>query len=263
MPEHDERLHLPGGVPMSGHARLGVWLLCLLAACGGERRPGVDGGVNDDAGTRGLGMQGVRMRGTADGGGTDAGVLPPPRVLGALPARGESGGGTWSTVRGSGYLLGVASSTTEAEKRTYSRSAEFRAGLPQSSTTPCSSCARLPGPAGPASIILENPRGLAVCAGCFTWFEPLTLRTVSPESGPLAGGNTVALTGTGFTDQTQVLFGAFTSPRVTRVSSTELRAVVPRAPHGRQCGGARLRRRGRRRPAPGLSLRRGYCALQR
>ncbi|KFE62541.1 IPT/TIG domain-containing protein [Hyalangium minutum] len=212
---------------MSGRARLSVVLLCLLAACGGERRPSVDGGVSDDAGTPGPADAGRPDAGPTDGG-TDAGVPPPPRILGALPARGESGGGTWITVRGSGYLLGVASSTTEAAKRTVLKVGGVPVRDFQIIDDTLLELRTPPGPAGSAGITLENPRGLAVCDGCFTWFEPLTLRTVSPESGPLAGGNTVTLMGSGFTDETRVLFGVFTSPTVTRLSSTELRAVVPR-----------------------------------
>ncbi len=213
---------------MSGHTRLGVLLLVLLSACGGEPRPGRDAGTSEDAGTQGPGDAGNPDAGLTDGG-TDAGVLPPPRIFGAQPTRGESGGGTWTTLRGSGFLQGVASSTTEAAKRTVlqiggSRVRDFRIidDTLLELRTP-------PGPAGAASMTLENPRGLAVCEGCFTWFELLSLRSISPETGSLAGGNTVTLVGSGFTAGTRVLMGGSASPRVERLSSTELRVLVPRS----------------------------------
>jgi hypothetical protein len=125
-------------------------------------------------------------------------------------------------------VRGVASSTTEAAKLTVldvggSKVREFQIidDTLLDLRTP-------PGPAGSASITLENPRGLATCDACFTWFEPLTLRTLTPEAGPLAGGNTVTLVGSGFTEGTRVLIAGATSPKVTRVSSTELQALVPR-----------------------------------
>lgn len=214
---------------MSGLTRLGVLLWMLLAACGAERRSGWDGGSSEDAGTQGPADAGSSDGGAEDGG-ADAGVLPPPRLLGVLPGRGESGGGTWVALRGSGFLKGVASSTTEAAKRTV-----LRAGASQVRDFRIIDDALIelrtpPGPAGAASLTLENPRGLAVCEDCFTWFEPLSLRALSPEEGPLAGGNTMTLLGAGFPAGTRVLVGGFASPSVERVSSTELRALVPRGP---------------------------------
>lgn len=213
---------------MSGHARLGVLLLVLLSACGGERRPGRDAGTFEDAGTQGPGDAGSPDAGPTDGG-ADAGVLSPPRILGVLPTRGESGGGTWITLRGSGLLQGVASSTTEAAKRTVLQIGGSRVRDFQIIDDTQLELRTPPGPAGAANITLENPRGLAVCDGCFTWFELLSLRSSSPEAGPLAGGNTVTLVGSGFTAGTRVLMGGFASPRVERLSSTELRVQVPRA----------------------------------
>jgi hypothetical protein len=212
---------------MIGRSRLSVLLLVLLAACGGERRTGRDAGTFEDAGIQGPGDAGNPDAGPRDGG-VDAGGLPPPRILGVLPTRGESGGGTWATLRGSGFLQGVASSTTEAAKRTVIEIGGSRVRDFQIIDDSLLELRTPPGPAGAASITLENPRGRAVCDGCFTWFELLSLRSISPEAGPLAGGNTVTLVGSGFTVGTRVLVGGFLSPRVERLSSTELRVLVPR-----------------------------------
>ncbi len=212
---------------MISRARLSILLLWLLAACGGEHRPGRDGGTSEDAGTQGPVDAGNPDAGPTDGG-ADAGVLSPPYILGALPARGESGGGTWTTLRGSGFLRGVASSTTDAAKLTVLTVGGSKVRDFQIIDDTLIDLRTPPGPAGAASITLENPRGLATCDACFAWFEPLTLRTLSPELGPLAGGNTVTLVGSGFTGGTQVLIGGAASPQVTRVSSTELQVLVPR-----------------------------------
>ncbi len=214
---------------MRGYARLSLLGLLLLVACGEERLPGVDGGTPGDAGTEGRPDAGSPDAGSGDGG-SDAGVLSPPRILEVLPARGESSGGTWLTLRGSGFLQGVAASTTEAARGTVIQLGAIRVLDVQIIDDTLLELRTPPGPEGTVTVTLRNARGTATCEACFTWFEPLTLRTVSPEQGPQAGGNTVTLVGAGFTEGTRVLIGGTASPSVTRLSSTELRAVVPRSP---------------------------------
>ncbi|MFG3308937.1 IPT/TIG domain-containing protein [Streptomyces wuyuanensis] len=53
-----------------------------------------------------------------------------------------------------------------------------------------------------------------------------TLSGLSPNQGPVAGGNSVTLTGTGFLGATSVLFGG-TSASFTVVSSTQITATAP------------------------------------
>jgi hypothetical protein len=241
---------------MSRYAQRSVLLLLfLLAACGGERRPGVDAGTPEDSGTSGPPDAGSTDAGVADGG-VDAGPLPSPRILGVLPARGESGGGTWITLQGTGFLRGVATSTTEAAQRTVLELGGSRVRDFQIIDDTLLDLRTPPGPAGAASITLRNPRGSATCDGCFTWFEPLTLTAMNPESGPLAGGNMVTLTGTGFTEETRVLMGDAASPRVTRRSSTELQVRVPRS---RTAGSVDVRVYGE---GGGGSLRRAYRYIE-
>ena len=86
-----------------------------------------------------------------------------------------------------------------------------------------------PGVSGPASVSMRNPNGNFVCNNCFTYFDELVVTGFTPAQGPLAGGNEVTLNGMGFTADTQVLFGTFSSPRITFVSARQLKAIAPRA----------------------------------
>ena len=54
-----------------------------------------------------------------------------------------------------------------------------------------------------------------------------TVTSVTPSSGPNAGGNTVTIAGTAFTGATSVTFGGTTSPSFTVVNDTTITAVVP------------------------------------
>ncbi len=50
---------------------------------------------------------------------------------------------------------------------------------------------------------------------------------ISPRSGPVAGGNVVTITGTGFTGATSVRFGTVTTTHFTVKSSTKITVTVP------------------------------------
>jgi hypothetical protein len=54
-----------------------------------------------------------------------------------------------------------------------------------------------------------------------------TVAGLTPASGPLSGGKTVTITGSGFAGVTSVSFGGLPAATVTPVSLTRLRAVVP------------------------------------
>ncbi|WP_040871434.1 IPT/TIG domain-containing protein, partial [Nocardia exalbida] len=61
----------------------------------------------------------------------------------------------------------------------------------------------------------------------YTYVPVPTLATVVPSSGPVTGGTTVVLTGTGFTGATAVNFGATPATSFTVNSSTQITAVAP------------------------------------
>ena len=62
----------------------------------------------------------------------------------------------------------------------------------------------------------------------FTFVTPVASITgVAPASGTTAGGTSVAITGTGFTGATKVIFGAVPAAKFTVVSDTEITALSP------------------------------------
>ncbi|WP_218022293.1 IPT/TIG domain-containing protein, partial [Nocardia amamiensis] len=66
----------------------------------------------------------------------------------------------------------------------------------------------------------------------YTYIPAPTLTAVAPSAGPVTGGNTVVLDGTGFTGATSVRFGATPATSYTVVSDTQISAVVPARPAG-------------------------------
>ncbi|PZR18544.1 MAG: hypothetical protein DI536_01300 [Archangium gephyra] len=201
-------------------------LALALAGCP-RPQPRPDGGVVDagpqveDAGFD-AGVDPV------DAGTEDAGPPPELKITRLLPPRGATAGGTPVLLEGSGFLRDFAGTGSQARPLSTLRiggnqvqdfqiiddnTIEFR--------TP-------PGATGGASVTMQNPNGDYLCNNCFTYFDELVVTTFSPREGPLAGGNEVTLNGNGFTNDTQVNFGAFSSPKVTFVSATEVKAVVPR-----------------------------------
>ncbi len=53
------------------------------------------------------------------------------------------------------------------------------------------------------------------------------ITAVAPGSGPLSGGNTVTITGTGFTGATSVTFGGTAGSSLSVASDTSLTVVAP------------------------------------
>jgi hypothetical protein len=67
----------------------------------------------------------------------------------------------------------------------------------------------------------------ATAADQFTYVAVPTVSSVSPNSGPLAGGTSVTITGTGFTNASTVAFGASSASQVTFNSANKLTAISP------------------------------------
>ena len=160
---------------------------------------------------------------------TDAGTPPELKILKVLPPRAPTTGGISVILQGSGFLHGVADTATGAKKKT---TLKFGSNVSQDFTVIDDTTidARVPaGKAGLANVTIENDNGLFVCDGCFTYYEELFLKTAEPKNGPSRGGTEVTVTGTGFTNEVQVLFGGFSAPKVTLNDSTSMTVVAPRA----------------------------------
>jgi uncharacterized protein (TIGR03382 family) len=82
---------------------------------------------------------------------------------------------------------------------------------------------------GVVSVTVKNPDNQsATLAGAFRFVTPPTVTAATPNTGDVAGGTLVHLTGTGFNASTTVKFGGTASTQVALVSATELDAVTPR-----------------------------------
>ncbi|MEU1668094.1 IPT/TIG domain-containing protein [Streptomyces sparsogenes] len=89
--------------------------------------------------------------------------------------------------------------------------------------------ATVPAGSGTVQITVTTPNGTSTQNVTFTYATATapTLTSLSPASGPTGGGNTVVLTGTGFTGATQVLFGTTAAPSFTVNSPTQITATAP------------------------------------
>ncbi|MFT4218614.1 MAG: IPT/TIG domain-containing protein [Micropruina sp.] len=63
--------------------------------------------------------------------------------------------------------------------------------------------------------------------GKFSFAAGPTVREISPTSGPEAGGTTVTITGSGFTELTQVTFGGVPGTNLNVISSRKLTVTTP------------------------------------
>lgn len=84
--------------------------------------------------------------------------------------------------------------------------------------------------AGTVDVTVTTPAGTSATgvADNFTFVAPLpTITAVSPHSGPVVGGSSVVITGTGFTGATAIKFGTTNATSFVVNSAVSITAVVP------------------------------------
>jgi len=84
-----------------------------------------------------------------------------------------------------------------------------------------------PEAAGLYDVVVTNPDGqFSVMSDALTFYDYVALTSITPNKGTLAGGETVSISGEGFSAGTSVSFDGV-SASVTRIDDSNLEAVVP------------------------------------
>jgi len=147
---------------------------------------------------------------------------PAPTVTGVSPSSGSTGGGTSVTISGTNFASGatVSFGSVAATNVTVVNSTTITA------TTPA-------GTAGAVTVTVTNSGGPSgSLASGFTYVAAPSVSSVSPNSGPVAGGTPVTITGTNFANGATVTFGSTGATNVTVVNSTTITATTPAASVG-------------------------------
>ena len=143
--------------------------------------------------------------------------VPPPTISGVAPAKGPTTGGKMITVTGTN-LTGatVVFGTTPATNVQVNG-----AGTSLTATSPSGT--------GTVDVVATTPGGSSATstADQFTYVPPPKITGVSPNSGPLAGGTVVTITGTNLAKAT-VAFGTSAATNVViNGTGTSLTAISP------------------------------------
>jgi hypothetical protein len=151
---------------------------------------------------------------------------PPPLTITALsPKSGPIAGGTTVVITGTGFtgLSGAGAVTFGGVNAT---SYKVESATKITAKAPAHA-------AGVVQVKVTTSHGASAntAADDYTYLAAPTITALSPKSGPIAGGTTVVITGTGFVDVTQVLFGDLAA-KFTVDSPTGITAIAPPAPPG-------------------------------
>jgi hypothetical protein len=148
---------------------------------------------------------------------------PGPTVTSLSPNSGSTAGGTSVTIKGTNFsgATNVLFGTVPAISFSSSSSTRITAVAPAEG-------------AGAHDVTVTTPNGTSATATAdqFTSVAPPpvpapTVSSLSPTSGPTAGGTSVTIKGTNFNGATQVLFGTVAASSFSVSSSTRINAVSP------------------------------------
>ncbi len=140
-------------------------------------------------------------------------------VTGFTPKEGPLLGGNEVTIVGSGFTndVHVLFGNRAASTVTWVSATELKVTAPPGAV------------ADAVDLTVYNKNGVSTGRRAYRYVGNLRITGVSPVTGPLAGGTTVTLTGTGFTGATDVTFGALPGTAVTVVSDSRLTVTSPAA----------------------------------
>ena len=144
--------------------------------------------------------------------------LNAPTVSSVSPNTGATAGGNTITIVGTNFnnATSVKIGTTNVASYTVDSSTQITAVTPAGSV----------GSAQP--ITVETPQGNVTSgSGLFSYLNAPTITTVAPISGNVAGGDSIVISGTNFTNATAVKIGITNVTSYTVNSSTQITAVTP------------------------------------
>ncbi|WP_102299756.1 S-layer family protein, partial [Janthinobacterium sp. AD80] len=141
-----------------------------------------------------------------------------PAVSGISPTAGPTTGGTSVIITGTGFggTTAVTFGATAASGFTVNSATQITATAPA-------------GSAGTVDVRVTTPGGTSATSGAdqFTYVTAPVVSGINPAFGPVAGGASVVITGTGFASTTAVTFGATAASGYTVNSATQITATAP------------------------------------
>ncbi len=139
-----------------------------------------------------------------------------PTVSSVSPNGGSTAGGTAVTITGTNFAAGATV--------TFGGTAATNVAVVNSTTITATTPAASPG-AVTVTVMVNGQSGSL--ANGFTYAVPPTVTSVSPNTGPAAGGTTVTITGTNFVAGATVTFGGTAATNVVVASATQITATTP------------------------------------
>jgi len=140
---------------------------------------------------------------------------PMPTVTGIAPASGALNGGNQVTITGTGFLNGLAV-TIGGKDAT---------NVQVISTTTITTTVPKGDAPDAVDVVVTNPDTQSA-KGEYTYLPPPTISSVTPDSGPVAGGNSINIIGKDFVQGLTVTIGG-KQTTITASSATEITVKVP------------------------------------
>ncbi len=149
------------------------------------------------------------------------GALPAPTVGSVSPTGGTTAGGTAVTITGTNFVAGATVSFGGAAATNVSVASATSITADTPADTPAHA-------AGTVDVVVTNPDlQSGTLASGYTYAAAPTVASVSPASGPAAGGTAVTITGTNFVAGATVSFGGAAATNVSVASATSITADTP------------------------------------
>jgi hypothetical protein len=149
-------------------------------------------------------------------------VLPgvtilPPTVSSVTPSTGPLSGGNTITITGTNFdgTAQVSIGGVPSTNFTVNSSTSMTATVPAGTAV------------GPVSVIVTTAAGSNPNNLLYTYVSAPVFTSISPASGPIAGGTKVTITGVSFTGTTSVTFAGVNAQSFTVVNDTTIIAVSP------------------------------------